>query len=688
MKQIIVDRRQFGIALMLAVIVLLAVVRSAAGTRLDAFTIDEPWHAVAGASYAQHGDFALNPEHPPLVKLWVGLALGEDFVVPPTPPLQDKHAERVFVETTMHRLNDDAAAQSRTRAAMWALHGVLLAAFAALAWRAFGAAWALGSTVFLAIEPSVGAYFPVVMTDLAVALTLLVAALALGLVLSGWRWGAVAVLGVALGLALGAKHSALPGLAGLAACALIGWAWQARRNDRRASLRRLGQLATAGLLGVVVLWAQYDFRSAPRPDGSDGFNREIAAKIDDLHSPVLRGALHGIADLHLLPRAYLWGLADTLRAGIEGRGNSGTLLWGRFVPGPPPWYTWPSFVASKMPLALLAAGLLGLAALWRAPLSSRMRWSLGAVGAMALGHALALGASNSAFAGFRHATPVAFALAIPAGALVWRAWQARRRSWRWLPAALATTTLAMTLGEPRLWEYHNELVGGSARAQQYFDNESVDLGQRMHEVREFYAREIAPRGDVLYMDNWAYHARHLFAAHRLRMQPRVDSIHDDNREGVFDGWFLASTRARIPAPHWDYDPAQALAGLEPVTRFGNVEIWRGHQVRPRARAWPLLFAILRYVYSEGGEDWELVADRAGQVLATLPQLWPAALELGNARLKLGDRDGARAAYSAALKETTIPVPEAERARLQAQIGRLDEGRPLASIAPLRSPWLE
>jgi hypothetical protein len=49
-----------------------AVVRSAIATRFDDFTIDEPYHIVAGVSYVQRADFRINPEHPPLVKLWVG----------------------------------------------------------------------------------------------------------------------------------------------------------------------------------------------------------------------------------------------------------------------------------------------------------------------------------------------------------------------------------------------------------------------------------------------------------------------------------------------------------------------------------------------------------------------------------------------------------------------------------------
>lgn len=55
-----------GVAL-IVLVCLLAVGRSALGTRLDSFTIDEPWHVVAGAHHVRTGGFHLNPEQPPLV---------------------------------------------------------------------------------------------------------------------------------------------------------------------------------------------------------------------------------------------------------------------------------------------------------------------------------------------------------------------------------------------------------------------------------------------------------------------------------------------------------------------------------------------------------------------------------------------------------------------------------------------
>lgn len=52
----------------IVILIALAVVRSAVATKTDGFTVDEAWHIAAGVSYVRTATFALNPEHPPLVK--------------------------------------------------------------------------------------------------------------------------------------------------------------------------------------------------------------------------------------------------------------------------------------------------------------------------------------------------------------------------------------------------------------------------------------------------------------------------------------------------------------------------------------------------------------------------------------------------------------------------------------------
>ena len=104
-----------------------AIVRSAIATRLDGFTIDEAYHISAGVSYVRYADFRINPEHPPLVKLWVGsLISATGFHLTSIRPFADKADERDFAEQDVYLSNDFNSVQRRARIAMWMLNGVLL----------------------------------------------------------------------------------------------------------------------------------------------------------------------------------------------------------------------------------------------------------------------------------------------------------------------------------------------------------------------------------------------------------------------------------------------------------------------------------------------------------------------------------------------------------------------------------
>ena len=163
---------QWRVFMMLAVLLIgLGIFRSAWATRRDGFTIDEPWHITAGVAYLRTGEYYLNPEHPPLVKLIAGLAAPRNvfrFVEPTL--LHDKTAERRFVEETMYERNDADFVQSRARRAMFLFNGLLLLLFGLSTFRVFGGAVALGALVFTLIDPTVAAHWPVVMTDLPVAI--------------------------------------------------------------------------------------------------------------------------------------------------------------------------------------------------------------------------------------------------------------------------------------------------------------------------------------------------------------------------------------------------------------------------------------------------------------------------------------------------------------------------------------
>lgn len=661
-----------------------AIFRSSIGTQLDSFTLDEPYHIVAGTSYVRTGDFRLNPEHPPLMKLWLGASMPQSFKLRPFRPLNEKVEERDFTEETVFYDNDAAATQARTRSSLWAFHGLLLFGFALLIWRAAGLAWAAGTLGWIALDPTLMAHAPVAMTDLPLTLALGIAGAATALVISTWRWRWVVVMGLGIGLALGAKHSALAGLLGLAAAAFVGALVSNWKGGARVILTRLGKVCGAGLISWMFLWLLYGAHFHASPDGSDDFNMPMTQKVGALKNSA-KAALDLADRWHLLPRSYLWGLADTIRTGVEGR-DIRHLFYGRWFTGHPPFYFWPGLVASKIPLGLLALSLLGLALLWRAPLSRTMNALLFCIAAISAGHFLALLSSDGTWGGIRHALPLYLPLALLGGAAVWRASQAKSRALATVCAGCWLLTLATTIREPRLWEYGNPLVGGTAGAYRYFQNEGQDLGQRHHEFRNLYESVIKPSGKPVYSGSyWALIEEQALADH-IRFSRFCPTLDDHNTGAIYDGYYLISTSTLNPVPHEQWDPAIEYRGLERVARLGNLVVLRGRWVTPRSRAFSLRGQVLEAIYKNPHPDWNLIAAKLGEVEKALPWSSATSILAGNARLKTNEPTEALRAYERALRE--MDASDFLRSAVERQIARLRAGEPPATIEPLPSVLLE
>jgi hypothetical protein len=657
----------------------LGMVRSAIATRLDGFTLDEAYHIAAGVSYLKFGDFRINPEHPPLVKLWVGSVIAATgFHLDLLRRFSDKPDERTFAERIVFRKNDPDSVQRRARAAMFAFNGLLLISLALALERVFDARVALGALLFLVIDPTVAAHWPVVMTDLPVALLSATSIVLATRAFRDWIWTDLAACSAFLGLDLAAKHSA-PVV--LLSVVLIGfWLafWRPLTGTGDVRWRRLLKIGVVMAGALTILWGFYFFRYAETRTGQDSFNRSLADKIRDVNTPFYHSVLAGMNVTRIVPRSYLWGFADTVHAGMEGR-LAPQLFFGRMYSRKGPEYFFPAMIAEKVPIGLSVLSVLGLILFLARRLPAAWNFPAGVILASALLFLLVL-LQGATYAGIRHAMPVVALLSIFAGLFVERALASSSRSLKTLVLAAYFFAGASALPLLRPWEYFNELVGGIRNAHNYFDDEGVDLGQRTKEIVEYYRKFVKPSGEI---PNFIY----ISSDEELKgrdmeylgrdMKRDLPRLSQPERSGTI----FAETNLLSPNTFWD---RRSLREATPVARFGNLFIYRGTFFSPADAAAALYFHGIAKVYADKPD---LVA--AEQAFRKSLEIDPSAffvnIELGNLLLKRGARQEALRAYSDALQYA--PEDQFFRQPIGKQIARFGR-QPTAEIPPLRNPFLE
>jgi len=656
-----------------------AILRSALATRLDDFTFDEAYHIAAGVSYVQRADFRINPEQPPLVKLWVGTLMSvTGFHLSALRAFHDKYDERHFAEEDVFLHNDPDSVQRRSRIAMWTLNGLLLIALALALRSVFGAGVALGAILFLAVDPTVAAHLPVVMTDLPVALlsatTLVLAARAF----RSWVWPDLVLCSATLGLALGTKHSAPVFYVFLGCTGFVLAIFMPVSGPVDSRVRRCAKVFGALLGALVILWSLYFFRFSESSAVREVFNRPLADKIGDLNSPVYRLVLTGMAATHVAPRAYIWGFADTVRAGLEGRAIS-QLAFGRLYYNKAPWYFFPGVIAVKLPIGLSFLALLGgyLFILRRFP----REWSVPAAILLAASFwFLFVLRSGSTYAGIRHALPVIPLLAILGGMASHAALASKAITLKAIVGLAFLAAAASALPVMRPWEYFNEAVGGAANANRYFDDEGIDLSERTKEMTRYYREVLQPAGEIPYID---YFTTSVVMRGRGLDCVGCDPKRDEARlmSPVASGTILEDAKFMSRRLWWD---APALRAATPVARFGNLLVFRGTFALPGKQAAALYFAGLSKIFSE-----KPYLEKAERLLSQSAAIDPSAffvnIELGNVFLKRGSREDALRAYTAALEHA--PDDKSLRQSIQEQIKRVSV-EVLDQIPELRDPDLE
>ncbi|MFZ5917250.1 MAG: glycosyltransferase family 39 protein [Chloroflexota bacterium] len=475
-------------------------------------TMDEQNHIARGYAYLRTGDLRLSREHPPLINAISALPL---LILRPQLPTDHPAWQAAnwyaFADQFLWRATDsEGQAIEAQKLVNWArlpiiLLGLLLG-MAVYAWASelYGSTAGLLALALYAFSPNLLAHTSLATNDLGVTCLMFLS------LYTFWRFtnspsivGAVAA-GVALGLALGAKFSALVLLPILALLAIVH-AWRkpaapARPQEpelaplapddsatvgppagaqflRPEPVRRqlphwqrwlewkwLAYLAAIVVIGLAVLWGLYGLERGPLNDGGPS-----------------------------LPMPSYW---NGLRAILNRtEGGNPTFLMGQYSTQGW-WYYFPVALAIKtsLPLLLLLALALALT-IHRQSWRVEMWWLLPA----ALYFVLSLGSSLNI--GYRHLLPILPLLMVYVGKLAVEnppfSFPKSKLATRLTKLALAGIVILL-LGwhafsalsiSPHYLAFFNELVGGPEQGRRYLVDSNLDWGQDLPALRDFLAQQ-------------------------------------------------------------------------------------------------------------------------------------------------------------------------------------------------------
>ena len=433
---------------------------------------DEGEHIAAGYRYWQCADYGINPEHPPLAKLIAAAPVRNWKIDGPDWPCGTALTGNPGLIGAGYRLINGRDTDQMLRECRAALivFPILLIVTLWVAARAWFGPLAAGIAVLLALfEPNLTAHGPLVTTDMALTATTLLTLFATWCYVRKPSWWRTTALGLAMGLALASKHSAV--LVPFIVLAAFFVAEPTRRV-----WRLLPAWPAACLLAMLVLWSAYQFRFEALPGvRGPAFDMTKAIQSAGLAGTPTGRMIAFAAERRLLPESYLAGLLW-----VKGNSARGTYFFGKQLPTGV-WYYFPVALSIKTPLPLLLLFLIGLLSpgVWK----RRCRPMLFAI----LPVAAFLGAAifSAMNLGIRHVLPIyPFLILIASAGAAW--WAARYRAAAVACAALiALQAVSYARSFPNQIAYANEAWGGPRNLHRYLGDSNVDWGQSLYLVRDY-----------------------------------------------------------------------------------------------------------------------------------------------------------------------------------------------------------
>jgi tetratricopeptide (TPR) repeat protein len=618
----------------------------------ESLTFDEDDHIFAGYMMLHTGDYGLNPEHPPLVKLLAALPLlGRDLW---TPPLQGRDFKtEAYLDGRDFLARNDGGSQRlvfrmRLMTGLLALGLSLLVFLAAREW--FGTAAGLVALVLASFDPNLIAHSALVTTDMGVTLFFLASIYAFYRYVKRPSLGRLLLTGVAAGLLLATKHSGI--LFAPMLVLMMGWEiFAAPKGSRgRLALRLSGALAAIVAVGVLVLWSFYGFRYAARPEGL-----KLSTSLADYAAPLghfSAGVMLFFARYHLLPESYLMGLVDVKRVAEF----YPTFIFGK-VYAHGVWWYFPAAILIKTTQGMLA--LVGLAA-W-AIASGRLRkgrelafilipWIV----------YLAVAIQAGMNIGARHVLPLYALAAILAGGGIVALAQENRR-WVWVGVVLIAAHIVSALTVfPNYMAYANEAWGGAKNVHNLLSDANVDWAQQLIQVKEWQDKH---PGEECW---FAYFARpevdpgvYGITCHGL---PTIDTFWlggSDIVPATINGTVLISAGdlSGCEWPSGRMNPYRDFQTMQPAESIDyGVFVYRGSFKMNQAAALSRAQHANELLSAHKPEE---AASLAKEAVAIDPEEIISQTALGDAAAALGQKDEARQAWQAAIESAKKLEPDAQ-----------------------------
>jgi len=617
------------------------------------------------------GDFGLNPEHPPMVKMLAALPiLGMPLQVPALENREFKHEAFLGGKDFLFK-NDADKMLFRARMAAASLT-LLLALLVFLAGQEmFGTAAGFVALVLLVFDPNQLAHGAFVTTDTGLACFLFAAVYAFYRFVKRPSFWRLLVTGLAAGLALSAKHTGVlifPTLLVLAACE---WLLGRKVDPSEAAPGRLsvgqyvGALAVITAVSLTVLWGFYGFRYAARPAGLQ-LNPTAAEYIGQMSRPREAKLLASVARFHLLPESYIYGLADVR---LMDDFYSSFLLGKTYPHGV--WFYFPVAIIIKSTLAFLV--LFGIA-IWAIATRKLARWREILFLTVPPALYLAVAMSSHMNIGVRHVLPIYAFLGVLIGGVA-VALVNRQRRWMYVIGVLILFQMVTSLRAfPTYIPYVNEAWGGPKNAWWLLSDSNSDWAQQLKATKQYLDARGVKDCWFVYFGAGVIDTDYYGVPCKLLPTPDAQWIGEKfyDTPAVIDGMVLisAANLSGFEFGPGELNPYEQFKTIKPTAVIQNgIYVFEGHFEIPAAAAIGHRHKA-QDLLEEGKLEAALI--EAQRAVEFAPNAVATNVMLGDVLAALHRKDEARAAYEQALKSAQTIHPEFQVGRIPGIQKKLEE----------------